>query len=59
LILSHADMFVYYKSNFLLMYLHKFSISDLEDMLPWEREVYISLLENYIEEQKKKHDKGL
>ena len=41
------------------MYLHKFSISDLEDMVPWERDVYVSLLENYIEEQQKKNHKGL
>lgn len=30
---------------------HKYSISDLEDMLPWERNVYISQLQNYIEEE--------
>lgn len=36
------------------MYFHKFSLSELEDMLPWEREVYVSLLANYIEEQKNK-----
>jgi hypothetical protein len=27
--------------------------------LPWERDVYVSLLENYIQEQNKKLDKGL
>lgn len=57
--LSHENLYNYYSSNFLLMYLHKFSISDLEDMLPWERDVYVSLLENYIQEQKRKIDKGL
>lgn len=36
------------------MYLHKFSISDLEDMMPWERDVYISLLSNYLDEKEKK-----
>lgn len=40
------------------MYNHKFSLTELEDMIPFEREVYISLLENYIEEQKTKNDKG-
>jgi len=40
--------------NFLLMYKHKFSLSELEDMLPWEREVYISLLENHLEEEKQR-----
>lgn len=57
--LSHENLHNYYNSNFLLMYLHKFSISDLEDMLPWERDVYVTLLENYIQEQKSKSDKGL
>lgn len=38
------------------MYNHKFSLSELEDMMPWERDVYVNLLVNYIEEQnKKKH----
>lgn len=53
--LSHIDMISYYKTNFLLMYKHKFSITELEDMIPYERDVYISLLENYIEEQNKKN----
>lgn len=45
--------------NFLLMYNHKFSLSELEEMLPWEREVYISLLEQHIEEEKqRKQNKG-
>ena len=54
LILSHAELTDYFKTNFLLMYLHKFSISDLEDMMPWERDVYISLLSNYLDEKEKK-----
>jgi hypothetical protein len=36
------------------MYLHKFSLSELENMMPWEREVYVAMLSNYIEEQKNK-----
>ena len=30
---------------------HKYSLSELENMMPWEREVYISLLIQYIEEE--------
>tara|TARA_B100000925_G_C21930407_1_gene440006 strand:+ start:486 stop:611 length:126 start_codon:yes stop_codon:yes gene_type:complete len=30
---------------------HKYSLSDIENMIPWEREIYISLLKNYIEEE--------
>jgi len=30
---------------------HKYSLSDLENMIPWERDVYLSLLRQYIEEE--------
>ena len=40
---------------------HNYSLTELEDMLPWEREVYVGLLMNYIEEdnerQKKENNK--
>jgi hypothetical protein len=36
------------------MYHHKFSLSELENMMPWERQVYVIMLNQYIEEQKKK-----
>ena len=37
------------------MYFHKFSLTELEDMLPWEREVYVSMLINHLEEEKRKN----
>ena len=30
---------------------HNYSLSDLDNMMPWEREVYISLLLNFLKEQ--------
>ena len=33
---------------------HKYSLTELEDMLPWERDVYISLLIQYIEQENEK-----
>ena len=33
---------------------HKYSLTELEDMMPWEREIYISLLIAHIEEENKK-----
>jgi len=37
---------------------HKYSLTEIERMLPWERDVYISLLVNYIKEKKEKKDRG-
>lgn len=30
---------------------HKYSLTELENMLPWERDIYISMLVNYIEQE--------
>ena len=30
---------------------HKYSLGDIEGMIPWERDVYVGLLTNYIKEE--------
>jgi hypothetical protein len=30
---------------------HKYSLGDIENMIPWERDIYVSLLINYIKEE--------
>jgi hypothetical protein len=47
----HSDIVSYYKINFALMQHHKYSLSDIENMYPFERDIYLALLESYIEEQ--------
>tara|TARA_B100000035_G_scaffold291581_1_gene279547 strand:- start:682 stop:873 length:192 start_codon:yes stop_codon:yes gene_type:complete len=52
--LSHESMVNYYKTNFQLMQHHKYSLSELEAMIPWEREIYIQQLLQYLEEEKER-----
>lgn len=59
MILGHFDMADFYKSNFLLMHKYQFRLSEIEDMIPFERDVYISLLENYLEEKRAKEENQL
>jgi len=33
---------------------HKYSLTELENMMPWEREIYISQLQNWIKEENKR-----
>ena len=33
---------------------HKYSLEEIENMLPWEREIYIGLLTKFLEEEKEK-----
>ena len=49
--MAHEDLASYYKLNFALMQHHKYSLSELENMIPWEREIYVSLLQQYVEEE--------
>ena len=39
-----------------MMQHHNYSLAELEDMIPWEREVYVGLLMNYLEEEKRKRE---
>jgi len=36
------------------MYSFKWPLSDIENMMPWEREVYVTLLVKQIEEEKER-----
>ena len=52
--LTHTNLSAYFRTNFSLMQHHKYSLDELESLLPWEREVYINLLISYLKEQKEK-----
>ena len=30
---------------------HKYSLSELDEMLPWERQIYIALLQEHVEKE--------
>lgn len=47
----HDNLVNHYQSNFNLVYHHKFSLAELENMLPWERIVYVTMLNQYIEQK--------
>ena len=40
--------------NLALMQYHKYSLQDLENMIPFEREVYVTMLVQYLEEEKQR-----
>jgi hypothetical protein len=33
---------------------HNYSLSDLENMIPWEREIYVDMLVTFIKEENNK-----
>jgi hypothetical protein len=55
--LAHDSLYNYYKTNFALMQYHKYSLQDIENMIPFEREVYVTMLMQYLEEEKQRLQK--
>ncbi len=54
LIFRYDTLKNYYETNFALMQHHKYSLTELDTMLPWERNIYIGLLINYLKEEKER-----
>jgi len=44
----------YFRLNFALMQYHKYSLTEIENMMPWERDIYVGLLQQHLEEEQLK-----
>jgi len=40
-----------------MMQHHNYSLTELEEMIPWEREIYIGLLMQYLKEEEERMEK--
>ena len=52
--MSHMDLESYFKLNFSLVQYHKWSLTEIEQLIPWERDIYVILLKNHLEEEEQK-----
>jgi len=50
----HMNLESYFKLNFALMQYHKYSLTEIENMIPWERDVYVGLLQQHLEDEELK-----
>ena len=50
--LSHESLVNYYQTNYQLMQNHKYSLQDIEHMIPWEREIYLEMLLQQLKDQR-------
>ena len=48
------DLENYFRLTFSLMQYHKYSLWEIENMIPWERDVYVGLLQQHLEEEELK-----
>jgi len=39
-----------------MMQYHKYSLTEIENMIPWERDIYVGLLQSHLEEERLKEN---
>jgi hypothetical protein len=54
--LSHNTLRNYYETNFSLMQYHKYSLHDIENMVPWERDYYVNMLIAYLDKKREESE---
>ena len=56
--MMHDSLANMLETNFAMMQHHKYPLSEIENMLPWERRVYIEMLINHVKEENEKSNSG-
>jgi hypothetical protein len=56
--MAYMDLESYYRINFSLLQFHKYSLSEIENLIPFERELYLGLLQQHIEEENLKNQQN-
>jgi len=47
--MAYQNIVNYYRTNFAMMHHHKYSLTEIENMTVYERDIYVSLLIQYLE----------
>lgn len=56
--MSHNSLANYYTTTFAMVQHHKYSITELEDMVPYERDLYVEMLMAFLEKEKEEIEKS-
>jgi hypothetical protein len=55
--LGHENLSTFFKTNFAMMQFHNYTLHDLNQMIPWERQVYVDMLHTVVKsENERKRD---
>ena len=49
--MMHIDLIAYYEKVFALKQYHQWTLGELEELLPWELDVMVTFLNNFLETQ--------
>tara|TARA_Y100001973_G_scaffold91753_1_gene140754 strand:- start:515 stop:688 length:174 start_codon:yes stop_codon:yes gene_type:complete len=56
--LAHISLSDYYRMIFIMSRHHEFSIDELEDTIPYERDIYFAMVVEYVKRMKESQEKG-
>ena len=51
--MGHDKLANHFKTNFGMIQHHKWSLTELEGMMPWERYIYVDMLSDFLKQQEK------
>ena len=54
----HTTISNFMEENFSLIQYHNWNLSDIESLIPWERETYINMLKNYLEKERLEYEQA-
>ena len=52
--MGHDRLANHYKTQFSMVQHHRWDLTALETMMPWERYIYVDLLQDFLKEEEKK-----
>jgi len=52
---GYSSIPVYYKTLHSLMFHHKYTMTELNEMYPYERDIFVDMIADFIEQQNKKN----
>ena len=55
--LSHNSLENYYLTTFAMIQHHKWSLTEIEDMMPYERDIYVTMTTSWIKEENERIQK--
>jgi hypothetical protein len=50
-VFCNVNIASFYALNFQLMHIYKYSLTELDNMIPWERKIFLSLLNSHIQDE--------
>lgn len=55
--LCHTNLMIYYQTVFALAQHHKYSISDIESLIPYERDIYLTMLVEHMKKMEQQNNR--